>query len=82
MHSLGTESQKGFVQDILVFPAVLDTSSFPEDQLRAGIRKKRSWLEQISLPQASNLVGSVVWSLVLPANPEHLGVTAALHLEF
>lgn len=30
MHSLGTESQKGFVQDILVFPAVLDTSSFPE----------------------------------------------------
>lgn len=77
MHSLGTESQKGFVQDILVFPAVLDTSSFPELVL-----EKRSWLEQISLPQASNLVGSVVWSLVLPANPEHLGVAAALHLEF
>lgn len=46
------------------------------------LEKKRSWLEQISLPQASDLVRSEVWSMVLPANPEHLGVAAALHLEF
>lgn len=45
MHSLVTEDsmhrvRKGMYGGSLVFPAVLDTSSFPEDQLRAGIRKE------------------------------------------
>lgn len=48
MHSLVTEDSMHRVRKgiygggggILVFPAVLDTSSFPEDQLRAGIRKE------------------------------------------
>lgn len=78
--SMHTESERvctgifWFSLQSLTLPPFLRTNS--------ELVLERSWLEQISVPQASNLVDSVVWSLVLPANLEHLEVAAALHLEF